>query len=123
MPPAVRVSLPGGPRMCTTIIDRASGAVTELVEEAPPASTDEWADLIRRIEARLPAAKCLIFSGTQARNAPEDFCDRWADKGPRVIVDTQGRALLRALATPACIVKLNRQELSLATKCPLDHEE
>jgi len=121
--PADFVRIAGETRLCTTIIDRASSAVTELVEEAPPASSDEWAELIRRIEALLPRAKCLIFSGTQARNAPEDFCDRWAGKGPRVIVDTQGPALLRALATPACIVKLNRQELSLATKRPLDHEE
>jgi tagatose 6-phosphate kinase len=112
----------GETRLCTTIIDRTSNTVTELVEEAPPASHEEWAELIRRIEARLAAAKCLIFSGTQARNGPEDFCDRWAGKGPRVIVDTQGPALLRALATPTCIVKLNRQELSLATKRSLDDE-
>ena len=112
----------GETRLCTTIIDRTSNAVTELVEEALPASHEEWAELTRRIEARLATAKCLIFSGTQARNGPEDFCDRWADKGPRVIVDTQGPALLRALATPTCIVKLNRQELSLATQRSLDDE-
>src|SRR5438045_3669048 len=35
------VRIAGETRLCTTIIDRANGAVTELVEETPPASAGE----------------------------------------------------------------------------------
>jgi tagatose 6-phosphate kinase len=104
----------GQTRLCTTLIDRVTGEVTELVEEAPPATTAEWDDLIARIDRLLPTAACAVFSGTQARGGPEDFCDRWVGRGVPVIVDTRGPALRRALKTPGCVVKVNRSELDAA---------
>lgn len=98
-------------RLCTTLIDRAGGAVTELVEEAPPASSDEWAALLERVGRLMPRAACAVFSGTQARGGPADFCDRWAGAGVPVIVDTRGPALRRALSARGCVVKVNRAEL------------
>jgi tagatose 6-phosphate kinase len=116
--PTISVRTTGQTRLCTTVIDRAANTVTELVEEAPPASPDEWANLLAQIEAHLPQAKCLVFSGTQAKGGPEDLCDRWANRGVPIIVDTRGPALRRALRTPGCIVKVNRGELAAALDRP-----
>jgi tagatose 6-phosphate kinase len=117
----VRVS--GHTRLCTTEIDRAAGTVTELVEEAGPASSEEWTELLARVDSHLPRATCLVFSGTQAGGGPEDLCDRWANRGVPVIVDTRGPALRRALRTPGCIVKVNRSELAAACDRSADSEE
>jgi tagatose 6-phosphate kinase len=108
------VATDGQTRLCTTLIDRHAGTVTELVEEAPPASAAEWDDLIARIDRLLPTAACAVFSGTQAAGGPQDFCDRWAGRGVPIIVDTRGAALRRALVTPGCVVKVNRAELDAA---------
>ncbi len=43
----------GQTRLCTTVIDRSTGQVTELVEEAPAASAGEWEELIARVDARV----------------------------------------------------------------------
>ncbi|MDB5318944.1 MAG: tagatose-6-phosphate kinase [Phycisphaerales bacterium] len=101
-------------RLCTTVIDRAAGQATELVEEAPAASAAEWAALIDRIEARVAGASVMVFSGTLAPGAPVDFCDRWIGRGPVVVVDAKGEAMRRALAARGgrVIAKLNRAELA-----------
>jgi tagatose 6-phosphate kinase len=116
--PTENVRVTGQTRLCTTLIDRAANTVTELVEEAPPASADEWSELLARIEAHLPRAKCMVFSGTQAAGGPEDLCDRWAGRGVPIIVDARGPALRRALRTPGCVVKVNRSELAAALDVP-----
>src|SRR5215212_1430068 len=42
-------------RLCTTLIDRTTNQVTELVEESPAATPQEWCDLLERIESHLPS--------------------------------------------------------------------
>jgi tagatose 6-phosphate kinase len=97
-------------RLCTTVIDNSTAQATELVEEAPAASPAEWTSLIARIEAHLPDASALVFSGTLAPGAPHDFCDRWIGRGPMVLVDARGEPMRRALAARGgrVIAKLNR---------------
>jgi tagatose 6-phosphate kinase len=108
-------------RLCTTVIDRATGQVTELVEEAPPASAAEWAALVERIATHLPRATAMVFSGTLAPGAPADFIDRWIGQAPVVLVDAKGDPMRRALAAPSgrVIAKLNRQELAATLDRPL----
>src|SRR3954468_11346171 len=43
-------------RLCTTVIDRAAGTATELVEESPRAWDPEWAKLIVMIDGRIGGA-------------------------------------------------------------------
>ena len=59
------VRVTGETRLCTTIIERASGTVTELVEEAPPASHQEWTELVRRIDKQFSssALNAVPFAG------------------------------------------------------------
>ncbi|MCL1888786.1 MAG: PfkB family carbohydrate kinase [Kiritimatiellaeota bacterium] len=106
----------GGTRLCTTVLERATGLVTELVEEAPPVTDAERAAFVRRNRALLRESAALAISGTLPAWAPDDFYrvfleDAAARHVPRVI-DSHGRGLLAILDTCPELVKLNRDELA-----------
>jgi tagatose 6-phosphate kinase len=111
-------------RLCTTLIDQSTGAATELVEEAPAASPDEWKQLVARIQSLAATASAVVFSGTIAPGAPADFCDRWIGRVPVVVIDAKGEPMRRALAarTGRVIAKLNRAELAQTLDQNLDTE-
>jgi tagatose 6-phosphate kinase len=105
----VRISNPT--RLCTTVIDRSTGAATELVEEAPAASLEEWKAMMVKIETHVDGADAIVFSGTLAPGAPASFCDRWIDRAPMTVVDAKGEAMRRVLQSRGNVIaKLNRQE-------------
>ena len=101
-------------RLCTTLIDKATAAVTELVEEAPPASGGEWQRLERLIDESLKEGdvKVAVFSGTLAPGAADDFIAARIGHGPRVVVDAKGPELKLAMDRGQCVVKVNRHELA-----------
>ena len=110
-------------RLCTTLIDKAAQQVTELVEESPPATQQEWAQLISKIDQHLASAQTLVLSGTLAPGAPEDFLARWLDRTPRVILDAKGPPLLGALRHPTCIAKLNQDEFAQTLNVSIETED
>lgn len=102
-------------RLCTTVIDRASGAATELVEEHAAVGAEDWVQIDLKLRDLLPKAQTWIFSGSLPAQAPQDFYARWIplarERGARLIIDTRGEPLKLALAYPGFIAKLNRDEL------------
>ncbi len=101
-------------RLCTTVVDRATGAVTELVEESAPVDPEGWRLLARKLEELLPLAATWVFSGSLAGGAPADFYATWLGrfrgKNPDVIVDARGEPLLEALRQPGVVAKCNKEE-------------
>jgi tagatose 6-phosphate kinase len=108
-------------RLCTTLIDRETAAVTELVEESPPATSAEWRKLNHLIDATLQDgdSDVIVFSGTLAPGAPADFISGRIGHGPRVIVDAKGEPLRLAMEKGDCVIKVNRQELTETLKTEL----
>lgn len=108
------ITVPTPTRLCTTIIDRASGQVTELVEEAAPIDPGKWQELARKLEEVLPNARAWVFSGSLAPGAPPDFYTNWLGRfrgrNPHVVVDARGEPLLQALRQPGVVAKCNREE-------------
>lgn len=102
-------------RLCTTVIDRASGRVTELVEEAAAVEPEKWAELSRKLEGLLPQARAWVFSGSLPPGAPADFYAYWLGKfrgrNPHVVIDARGEPLRQALWQPGVVAKCNREEL------------
>lgn len=121
------VTAPGETRQCVTVIDRAAGTATELVEESAPAGADAWRALEAKLQTRLPAAGVWVFSGTLAPDAAKDFYARWiptaARTGARVIVDVVGEPLRLAMREPGAILKMNRDELALTIGQNLHDEQ
>ncbi|QOV88127.1 1-phosphofructokinase family hexose kinase [Humisphaera borealis] len=103
-------------RLCTTVIDKARGTVTELVEESAAVERPAWERLRRKVAHWMKMAKVCVLSGSLPPDGDEDF---YADviatarrQGVLTILDTRGRPLLRALREDGFIVKLNRSELA-----------
>lgn len=103
-------------RTCVTVVDRAAGTATELVEEAGPLSADESAQMLAKMKAHLPGCRMMILSGTLAEGVSEDFyfdcCRAAGQSGVPVILDARGNPLTRALPTRPLVVKPNRHELA-----------
>lgn len=110
-------------RECVTVVDRQSGAVTELVEESRPVAVEAYARLRATIRRTLPKCRAMILSGTLTPEANPDFyrecVEMAAAAGVLSVVDAQGEALLRALEAKPGLVKPNRAELAATTglKC------
>jgi tagatose 6-phosphate kinase len=109
---AVRTAAPT--RKATSVVDRARGVVTELVEEARAPSGEECAALAERFAARARGAEVVCLCGSvPAGVAPGIYAELMGRIAhPRVIVDAQGEPLSRALAARPFLVKPNRKELA-----------
>lgn len=103
-------------RQCITVIDRAAGIATELVEESSPVGESGWRELDEKLRRLLPTCGLWTFSGTLPPGAPQDFYARWLplarQTGARVILDAKGEPLELALKEGNAIYKLNRDEFA-----------
>ena len=113
----VHVETAGETRICQTLIERGNPEVTELVEEMPPPSPEEWARMRAVLERELPGAGGVVtISGRLPPGAPEEIyaevCRLAAERGARVIIDAPGAPLLRSLPHAPALVKINDEELA-----------
>lgn len=113
-------------RQCITVIDRAAGTATELVEESAPVQESDWRGLEHKLESILPGARIWIFSGTLTPGAPPDFFARWLPLARQTrataIIDTRGEPLRRAMQHSNVILKMNRDELAMTLNQDLSED-
>lgn len=111
-------------RTCVTLINRADGTATELVEEPAPLSADDAAAMLTALRQSVGGAAMLILSGSLAPGIGEDFyaecCRAAAAANVPVILDASGPALARALPHRPLLVKPNRVELAATLGKSLD---
>lgn len=109
-------------RVCTTLLDAATGTMTELVENARPMSAAEL-QAYREAYARSAAnAGVAVWTGSLPVDTPKSFYRELADVTPgRVIVDARGPELLALFDGPKkpFLVKPNREELAATVGRPL----
>ena len=114
-------------RVCTTLIDRTTNVVTELVENAASLTDDElrrYGDAYEHVAA---AATHVVLSGSLPAGTPSDFYARLMRRTPesvRVLLDCRGPELRSALALRPFLVKPNREELgrTVGRRCETDDE-
>jgi len=103
-------------RQCITILDKAAGTHTELVEEGHPVTTADYEKLASVVQRRIPGCRAVVMSGTITTGVPADFysyCTQLAHAaGAIAVVDAQGPALTEALKDCPDLIKPNRQELA-----------
>lgn len=105
-------------RVCDTIVDQATGKVTELVEEAPPISA---ADLARFQKAALALERrCvgLAISGTvppalAQQNIYVPFAELAERRQIPWVIDSHRGDLLSVLHCHPLVAKMNRHELEV----------
>jgi len=110
-------------RICTTLIDQATGTSTELIENVarvPPADLELFR-LTFQAEAR--QADFVVLTGSLPAGTPDSyFAELMAGLPARVILDARGPSLQAALAQRPLVVKPNREELQQTLGRPLETE-
>jgi len=111
-------------RVCTTILDRPTGTMTELVENGRPLEPDEL-DQFRAAYAQEAAkAAVAVMIGSLPAGTPERFYrDLLALTPCRAFLDFRGQGLLDALDLRPYVVKPNREELGRTVGGTLGSDE
>lgn len=99
-------------RVCTTILDRSAGVVTELVENAHPVRSSDISRFREAYREESRGASVIILSGSLPEGAPDWlYHELMIESSAQVILDCQGPPLLAALEARPFLVKPNRDEL------------
>jgi tagatose 6-phosphate kinase len=99
-------------RICTTILDSASGSVTELVPNAAQLDDSERSAFLTAYAEEASAAAVVILIGSLPAKTPSGFYrDLLARTPGKAILDVRGDELLEALHARPFLVKPNREEL------------
>lgn len=119
---SARLVLYDGPtRVCTTLIDSATGQVTELVENARPLAAECLAEFRQAYQEEAARAEIVVLSGSLPAGTPETFYqDLLAATPGRVVLDARGPELLATLDHRPFLVKPNREELARTVGRTLD---
>ncbi len=112
------VEVEGETRICQTLVEAGNPETTELVEEMPPLTADNWRHMMLLFESLELADAMVPISGKLPAGAPADayaqICQLVHERGGCVILDAPGEPLLLALEHKPFVVKINDVEL-LAT--------
>jgi tagatose 6-phosphate kinase len=112
-------------RLCITVVDKAAGMATELVEESRQLEPRDYESLLARLAKHLASADTMVLSGTLPPGAPGDFyarCVEAAGARVRVILDAVGQPLLEALPHRPFVVKPNQSEVGRTLGVEVDSE-
>lgn len=111
-------------RVCTTILDRKQGAMTELVENGRPIRPEELDELADRYRAEVAKAQVAIIIGSLPAGTPESYYRRLMECTPcPAVLDFRGRGLLDLLDLRPWLVKPNREELAASLGRTLDTDD
>ncbi len=110
-------------RVCTTLIDRSSGKITELVENGQPLSVDELGKFRRAYVDEAARADVAILTGSLPAGTPESYYRELVALTPcPAILDFRGPGLLACLDLRPLVVKPNREELAQTVGRPLESD-
>jgi 1-phosphofructokinase family hexose kinase len=112
----------GETRRCVSILDRSTGALTELYEPGAPIGPAIWEALEDATRSALtddPEGTVAVVCGSAPAGAPADGHRRLvalvAGLGARCVLDVGGPELRHALAARPWVVKVNAAEAAEAT--------
>jgi 1-phosphofructokinase family hexose kinase len=111
-------------RVCTTLLDRGTGVITELVENGRALKADELAEFLRAYGEEVAKADVAVITGSLPSGAPNRFYRELVERTPcRAVLDFRGEGLLATLDLKPCVVKPNREELAQTVGHPLENDE
>ena len=118
--PQLTVRIAGETRVCTTLLDEATGVMTELIDPSPPITPAERDEMVGRLVAALPGLAGLALNGTlPAGIAPELYARLARAKGGALLLLDAYKDVADVLATRQVdILKINREELRELTGEP-----
>lgn len=110
-------------RVCTTLLERASGRVTELVENAASVSAAEVAAYRVAYREEVASASVVVLTGSLPPGAQASLYRELAEAtAAPLVLDVRGAELLEVLDLRPLLVKPNREELAATVGRPLDSD-
>ena len=107
-------------RVCTTILDRRSGVMTELVENGRPLRAEELDAFRRAYAEEASKADVVLIVGSLPVGTPNSFYRELVQRTPcPAVLDFRGEGLLACLDLQPLVVKPNREELAQTTGGPI----
>ena len=110
-------------RVCTTILDRAAGQITELVEEGRPLGESELQGFHAAYAEEAARAEVVVLIGSLPAGAPLSLYRELVAATPcPMVLDFRGEGLLSVLDLKPYVVKPNREELGQTFGRSLDDD-
>jgi len=110
-------------RTCTTILDQATGTMTELVEESKPLEQAEVEEFRRVYAEEAAKAAAVVITGSLPIGTPAGFYRELVERTPcPAVLDFRGEGLLATLDLKPTVVKPNREELAQTVGHSLDDD-
>lgn len=107
-------------RVCTTLLDRGSGKITELVEDGLPLQPEELAAFSQAYAEEAARADVAVLIGSLPAGTPPTYYRHLLERTPcPAVLDFRGEGLLAALERRPLVVKPNREELGQTVGRPL----
>ena len=103
-------------RTCVSVLDRSTGAMTEIYERGEAIDEAAWGELVRIVEGEIALGDvaAIALSGSLPPGAPPDGFARIASIAGAaqvpVLADTYGPALVAVLPQRPALVKVNADE-------------
>jgi 1-phosphofructokinase family hexose kinase len=111
-------------RVCTTILDRSTGTMTELVENGRPVSEAELDTFETRFAEAAQKAEAVILIGTLPQGTPQSYYRRLLEHATcPAVLDFRGDGLLGVLDLEPTVIKPNRAELAQTVGQEVDTDE
>jgi len=111
-------------RVCTTILDRPSGTMTELVENGRPVNETELEAFLQAYVKAAGWADVVVLIGTLPAGTPQSFYRRLLEQTQcPTVLDFRSEGLLGVLDLQPRVVKPNREELAHTVGRSLDSDE
>ena len=111
---SVFITTVGATRMNTNVVAE-DGSVTEILEPGAPISEGEMDTFVVQYQALAAEANVIVLSGSLPTGVPDDFYKTLVEKGHesgcKVILDTAGIALKKAIEAGPDLIKPNVAEL------------
>lgn len=99
-------------RVCTTLLDRSTGTITELVENGRPLEAEELQSFCQAFQEEVARADLALVMGSLPAGTPSSYYrDLLARATCPTILDFRGEGLLSVLDLEPLVVKPNREEL------------
>jgi len=109
------ISVKGETRICQTLLETGNSHVTELVEEAPPLTSNDWKKMRELFQSLELSGAIVSISGKLPPGAPDsayaELVEIAGAAGAEVLVDTPGVPLIQCLEFSPALVKINELEL------------
>nr|VFJ91063.1 MAG: tagatose 6-phosphate kinase [Candidatus Kentron sp. LFY] len=111
-------------RVCTTVVEEATGDITELVEEGQPLSAEELSRFRNAYREESRRARVVVMMGSLPQGTPVSFYRELLERTRcPMVLDFRGDGLLSVLDLAPLVVKPNREELEDTVGHPLKGEQ